>query len=189
MLSQGDLLRVRPGERLAVDGVVVNGSSFVDESMITGEPVPVSKGAGAEVVGGTINKTGSFTYRATSVGADTLLAQIIRMVETAQGSKLPIQALVDRITAWFVPAVMAAAFATFVVWYHVRARAGAHLRPRQRRGRSDHRLPLRHGPGDADLDHGGHRQGGRTGHPVPQGRGAADACAMPTSSPSTRPAR
>jgi P-type Cu+ transporter len=113
----GDLLRVRPGERLAVDGVVVNGSSFIDESMITGEPVPVSKGEGAEVVGGTINKTGSFTYRATRVGADTVLAQIIRMVEAAQGSKLPIQALVDRVTAWFVPAVMAAAFATFVAWY------------------------------------------------------------------------
>ena len=114
---EGDLLRVRPGERLAVDGVVVSGASFVDESMITGEPVPVSKAEGGEVVGGTINKTGSFTYRATRVGADTVLAQIIRMVEAAQGSKLPIQALVDRITAWFVPAVMAAALATFVVWF------------------------------------------------------------------------
>jgi P-type Cu+ transporter len=100
----GDIVQVRPGERLAVDGVVIAGSSFVDESMITGEPVPVSKGEGAEVVGGTINKTGSFTYRATKVGADTLLAQIIRMVEQAQGAKLPIQALVDRITSWFVPA-------------------------------------------------------------------------------------
>ena len=114
---QGDILRVRPGERLAVDGVVVSGTSFVDESMITGEPVPVAKSVGLEVVGGTINKTGSFAYRATRVGADTLLAQIIRMVETAQGSKLPIQALVDRITAWFVPAVMAAAFITFIAWY------------------------------------------------------------------------
>jgi P-type Cu+ transporter len=112
-----DILLVRPGERLAVDGVVISGSSFVDESMITGEPVPVSKGEGAEVVGGTINKTGSFTYRATKVGADTLLAQIIRMVEQAQGAKLPIQALVDRITAWFVPAVMAVAAITFLVWF------------------------------------------------------------------------
>jgi Cu+-exporting ATPase len=112
----GDFLEVRPGERLAVDGVVLSGSSYVDESMITGEPVPVSKGEGAEVIGGAVNTTGSFTYRATKVGADTLLAQIIRMVEQAQGAKLPIQALVDRITAWFVPAVMAAAGLTFLIW-------------------------------------------------------------------------
>ncbi len=111
-----DIVQARPGDRIAVDGVVVQGSSYVDESMITGEPIPVVKGEGAGVVGGTINKTGSFTYRATKVGADTVLAQIIRMVEAAQGSKLPIQALVDRITAWFVPAVMAAALATFLVW-------------------------------------------------------------------------
>ncbi|MDJ1160049.1 heavy metal translocating P-type ATPase [Chelatococcus sp. SYSU_G07232] len=112
----GDLVLVRPGERVPVDGDVVEGSSFVDESMITGEPVPVQKGEGTAVVGGTVNKTGSFTLRATKVGADTVLAQIIRMVEAAQGAKLPIQALVDRVTAWFVPAVMAVAAATFVVW-------------------------------------------------------------------------
>jgi Cu+-exporting ATPase len=99
-----------------VDGEVTEGSSFVDESMITGEPVPVQKAAGAAVVGGTINKTGSFTFQATKVGADTVLAQIIRMVEQAQGSKLPIQALVDKVTMWFVPAVMAAAALTFLVW-------------------------------------------------------------------------
>lgn len=112
----GDVVQVRPGDKLPVDGVVLSGSSFVDESMISGEPIPVSKGEGAEVVGGTINKTGSFTYRATKVGADTLLSQIIRMVESAQGSKLPIQAVVDKVTAWFVPAVMAAAALTFLVW-------------------------------------------------------------------------
>lgn len=112
----GDVVQVRPGERVPVDGTVVEGSSFVDESMITGEPVPVQKAEGAEVVGGTINKTGSFTFRATRIGADTVLAQIIRMVEQAQGSKLPIQALVDKVTAWFVPAVMAAAALTFLVW-------------------------------------------------------------------------
>jgi Cu+-exporting ATPase len=112
----GDIVQVRPGDRVPVDGTVVAGSSFVDESMITGEPVPVTKGEGSEVTGGTINKTGSFTYRATKVGADMLLSQIIRMVEQAQGSKLPIQAMVDGITSWFVPAVMAAAFATFIVW-------------------------------------------------------------------------
>ncbi len=112
----GDIVQVRPGERIPVDGEVIEGSSFVDEAMITGEPVPVQKAQGAEVVGGTINKTGSFTFRATRIGADTVLAQIIRMVEQAQGSKLPIQALVDSVTAWFVPAVMAAAALTFLVW-------------------------------------------------------------------------
>ncbi|MCB5176171.1 heavy metal translocating P-type ATPase [Microvirga lenta] len=112
----GDVVQVRPGEKVPVDGQVIEGSSFVDESMITGEPVPVQKAEGAEVVGGTINKTGSFTFRATRIGADTVLAQIIRMVEQAQGSKLPIQALVDKVTAWFVPAVMAAAALTFLVW-------------------------------------------------------------------------
>lgn len=112
----GDVIQVRPGDKVPVDGVVLGGSSYVDESMISGEPVPVVKGEGADVVGGTINKTGSFTYRATKVGADTLLAQIIRMVEAAQGSKLPIQAMVDKVTAWFVPAVMAAAALTFLAW-------------------------------------------------------------------------
>jgi Cu+-exporting ATPase len=112
----GDVVQVRPGEKIPVDGEVVEGSSFVDESMITGEPVPVQKSQGAEVVGGTINKTGSFSFRATRIGSETVLAQIIRMVEQAQGSKLPIQALVDRVTAWFVPAVMAAAALTFLVW-------------------------------------------------------------------------
>jgi len=112
----GDVLLVRPGEKIAVDGKVVEGSSYVDESMITGEPIPVAKAAGAEVVGGTINKTGAFSFRATKVGADTVLAQIVRMVEAAQGAKLPIQALVDKVTAWFVPAVLAVAAATFLLW-------------------------------------------------------------------------
>lgn len=113
----GDVIRIRPGEKVPVDGAVLDGSSYVDESMITGEPVPVQKSAGDEVVGGTINKTGSFTFRATKVGGDTLLAQIIKMVEAAQGSKLPIQALVDRVTGWFVPAVILTAFLTFAAWY------------------------------------------------------------------------
>ncbi len=115
----GDIVQVRPGERLPVDGIVVSGSSFVDQSMITGEPIPVSRSAGEEVVGGTINKSGSISFRATRVGADTVLAQIIRLVERAQGTKLPIQAQVDRITAWFVPAVMAAAAVTFLAWLAV----------------------------------------------------------------------
>ncbi|WP_047866810.1 heavy metal translocating P-type ATPase [Sphingomonas paucimobilis] len=112
----GDVVQVRPGEKVPVDGEVLEGSSYVDESMITGEPVPVAKQAGAEVVGGTINKTGAFSFRATKVGADTVLAHIIRMVEQAQGSKLPIQAMVDKVTAWFVPAVMGVATLTFLVW-------------------------------------------------------------------------
>jgi Cu+-exporting ATPase len=112
----GDVVEVRPGERIPVDGEVIEGASFVDESMVTGEPVPVEKQAGAVVVGGTVNQTGAFTFRATKVGGDTLLAQIIRMVEQAQGAKLPIQALVDRVTLWFVPAVMVVAAATFLVW-------------------------------------------------------------------------
>ncbi|HEY9233880.1 MAG TPA: heavy metal translocating P-type ATPase [Phenylobacterium sp.] len=112
----GDVVLVRPGDRVPVDGEVLDGASFVDESMITGEPLPVEKGPGAEVVGGTVNKTGAFRFRATKVGSATMLAQIVRMVETAQGAKLPIQALVDKVTSWFVPAVIAVAATTFAVW-------------------------------------------------------------------------
>ena len=115
-VTLGDVVLVRPGEKVPVDGAVVEGASYVDESMITGEPVPVAKAVGAEVVGGALNTTGAFSFRVTKVGGDTVLAQIIRLVEQAQGSKLPIQALVDRVTMWFVPAVMAAAALTFLVW-------------------------------------------------------------------------
>lgn len=115
-VATDDVILVRPGEKIPVDGEVVDGSSYVDESMITGEPVPVSKGIGAEVVGGTINKTGAFSFRVTKIGANTVLAQIIRLVEQAQGSKLPIQALVDKVTMWFVPAVMTGAGLTFIIW-------------------------------------------------------------------------
>ena len=115
-VAAGDIVIIRPGERLPVDGEVVDGTSYVDESMISGEPVPVEKTLGAHVVGGTINKTGSFKFRATKVGADTMLAQIIRLVEQAQGAKLPIQLLVDRVTALFVPVVIAVAVLTFILW-------------------------------------------------------------------------
>lgn len=115
-ITVGDVIHVRPGEKIAVDGAVLTGASYVDESMITGEPVPVEKAQGAEVVGGTVNGTGALTFRAEKVGADTMLAQIIRMVEQAQGAKLPIQGLVDRITLWFVPVVMAVAALTVAVW-------------------------------------------------------------------------
>src|SRR5690554_4015794 len=112
----GDIIELRPGERVPVDCEVIDGHSYVDESMITGEPIPVEKSAGSQVVGGTVNQTGAFTIRATAVGGQTVLAQIIRLVEQAQGSKLPIQAVVDKVTMWFVPAVMAAAALTFLVW-------------------------------------------------------------------------
>ncbi|HEX8418187.1 MAG TPA: heavy metal translocating P-type ATPase [Methylobacterium sp.] len=115
-LRVGDVVRVRPGERVAADGIVVAGSSYVDESMITGEPVPVRKAPGDGTVGGTLNTTGGFDLRVAGVGADTVLAGIVRMVEAAQGAKLPIQALVDRVTGWFVPAVIAAAALTFLGW-------------------------------------------------------------------------
>ena len=112
----GDLIEIRPGERIPVDGVVTDGDSHVDESMISGEPMPVAKTPGAALTGGTVNQAGALTMRATAVGGSTVLAQIIRMVEEAQGGKLPIQQLVDRVTLWFVPAVMVVAAGTFVVW-------------------------------------------------------------------------
>lgn len=115
-VRRGDNIVMKPGQKIPVDGVVVDGSSYVDESMITGEPIPVIKNNGASVVAGTINTTGSFTFTATKVGSDTLLSQIIRMVEDAQGSKAPIQALADKISSVFVPVVLAIAIIAFVAW-------------------------------------------------------------------------
>jgi P-type Cu+ transporter len=115
-VKPGDVLRVRPGERVPVDGAIVEGASAVDESMVTGEPMPVEKKPGDGVIGGTVNTTGSFLLRAERVGAATLLARIVQLVAEAQRSRAPIQALADRVSAWFVPAVMAAAAATFVMW-------------------------------------------------------------------------
>jgi len=112
----GDVVLVRPGERIPVDGRVIDGASAVDEAMISGEPIPVEKGVGATVIGGTVNGSGSFRFEATGVGADMMLSRIIRMVQEAQGAKLPIQKLVDEVTAWFVPAVIGVAFFTFLVW-------------------------------------------------------------------------
>ncbi|MEN9226788.1 MAG: heavy metal translocating P-type ATPase [Thermostichus sp. HHBFW_bins_43] len=112
----GDRIRVRPGEKVPVDGVILEGSSAVDESMVTGESLPVQKNAGDEVIGATLNRTGSFVFEARRVGKDTVLAQIVRLVQEAQGSKAPIQQLADRVTAWFVPAVIGVAILTFVLW-------------------------------------------------------------------------
>ena len=111
------IVEIRPGERVPVDGEVVEGQSYIDESMITGEPVPVKKQVGDQVVGGTVNQNGTLNFRATAIGESSVLAQIIRMVEQAQGSKLPIQALVDKVTMWFVPMVMLLAALTFAVWF------------------------------------------------------------------------
>ncbi|MEK9156206.1 MAG: heavy metal translocating P-type ATPase [Patescibacteria group bacterium] len=113
----GDIILVRPGEKIPVDGKIVKGSSAIDESMITGESLPVEKNVGDGVVGATINKTGSFEFEATRVGSETTLAQIIRLIEEAQGSKAPIQAFADRISAYFVPIVIALAILTFIVWF------------------------------------------------------------------------
>jgi Cu+-exporting ATPase len=115
-IIKDDEIVVRPGEKIPTDGVVLSGSSAVDESMLTGESMPVTKEPGSDVFGATINKSGSFTFRATKIGAETALAQIIRLVEEAQGSKAPIQRLADRVASVFVPAVMAIASITFIIW-------------------------------------------------------------------------
>ncbi|KAF1857705.1 hypothetical protein Lal_00014224 [Lupinus albus] len=150
-LKVGDVVRVRPGERIAADGTVIAGESRVDESMVTGEPAPVRKAPGAEVVGGTLNGGGSLDLRVGAVGAATVLAQIAAMVERAQGGKLPIQALVDRVTGRFVPA------------------------PSSMRWRADHRLPLRHGSRHPHRHHGRHRSGGGARRAVPRRRRVAGA--------------
>jgi len=116
-LAAGDVVRVRPGEKIPVDGTVLEGESWVDESMITGEPMPASRRPGDRLIGGTLNTRGSLVLRATEVGADTVLAHIIGLVERAQGAKLPIQRLVDRVTGWFVPVVMGLAALSFLAWY------------------------------------------------------------------------
>ncbi|MDP3341471.1 heavy metal translocating P-type ATPase [Frigidibacter sp.] len=115
-LAPGDIVLLAPGERVAVDGFLTDGHGWIDESMLTGEPAPVEKTPGATVTGGTVNGAAALAFRVTATGADTVLARIIRLVEDAQGGKLPVQALVDKITRWFVPAVMALAVLTFLVW-------------------------------------------------------------------------
>lgn len=116
-LLRSDLVQLRPGERVAVDGIISEGHGFIDESMLTGEPVPVEKRPGDRLTGGTLNGTSGLTYQVTAVGQNTVLSQIIRLVEDAQGAKLPVQALVDKITLWFVPTVMVLAVVTAVLWF------------------------------------------------------------------------
>jgi Cu+-exporting ATPase len=114
----GDIILVRPGEKIPVDGEVIKGNSAIDESMVTGEPIPVQKQVKDEVIGATINKTGSFKFKATKVGKDTVLAQIVKLVQEAQGSKAPIQKLADKVTEWFVPTVITIAILTFIIWFY-----------------------------------------------------------------------
>jgi P-type Cu+ transporter len=116
-VAVGDIVVVRPGEKIPVDGAVIEGASTVDEAMVTGESLAVKKQPGDEVIGATLNQTGSFKFRATRVGKDTVLAQIVKLVQDAQGSKAPIQRLADQVTGWFVPGVIAVAIATFLVWF------------------------------------------------------------------------
>ncbi len=163
-VQRGDTVIVRPGEKIPVDGRVIDGHSTVDESMITGESLPVEKSVGDTLIGATLNKQGLLKFEATKVGKETALAQIIRMVEQAQGSRAPIQRVVDQVSAYFVPAVIAFALITFWIWYL----AGAGFVPALTAagGSAGHRLPVRHGVGNADFDHGGRGQGGRGRHPL-----------------------
>ena len=117
MVQMGDVIRVRPGEKIPVDGIIIEGNSSIDESMVTGESIPADKTSGDIVVGATMNKTGTFTFKATKIGQETMLAQIIKLVQEAQGSKAPIQRIADIISSYFVPIVLMLAIATFVIWY------------------------------------------------------------------------
>ncbi len=156
-ISHGDRLRVRPGDRVPVDGTVLEGKSSVDESMVTGESLPVEKALDAKVIGGTVNQNGSFIMRAEKLGSETLLAQIVRMVAEAQRSRAPIQALADKVSGYFVPAVIAVAVLTFILW------AAFGPEPRLAHGLVNAvavliiACPCALGSGHADGGHGRHR--------------------------------
>ena len=157
IVAAGDRLRVRPGEKVPVDGTLIEGRSSLDESMVTGESMPVTKEAGAKVIGGTLNQTGAFIMRAEQVGRDTMLARIVQMVASAQRSRAPIQRLADQVAGWFVPAVILVALVAFAAWAIFGPRAAARLRAGRRRDRADHRLPVRARARDPDVDHGRRR--------------------------------
>ena len=185
----GDVVIVRPGEKIPVDGEVLEGRSAVDESMLTGESLPVEKGPGDEVIGATLNRTGSFRFRATKVGRDTALAQIVRLVEEAQGSKAPIQRLADYVASIFVPVVFAVATATFFIWLLRGAATGLYPGHAGLRLGGYHRLPLRHGAGYAHGHSGGNGQGSGERHTHPFGRGSWSGRTSSTWSCWTRRAR
>ena len=160
------MLRVRPGDKIPIDGTVIEGKSAVDESMLTGEPIPVEKATDDRVTGGTLNGSGSFDMRVDRTGAATTLAQVVEMVASAQRSRAPIQALADTVSGYFVPAVIAVAVIAFIAWYLRRPGAAIGLRARRRRDRAHRRLSLRARPRHADFHHGGDRTrrgGGRAG--------------------------
>ncbi len=188
-VKAGDVCRVRPGERVPVDGVVTEGQGYVDESMVTGEPMPVDKQPEARVTGGTMNTGGSFLMRAERVGADTLLSQIVRMVGEAQRSRAPIQRTADAIAAWFVPVVVLIAVVAFAAWAALGPVAATGPRARRGRGRADHRLPLCARARHAHGDHGGHgpRRHGR--RPRSKRRSARAPRGSRHARRSTRPAR
>ena len=156
-VRKGDQLRIRPGEKVPVDGRVLDGLTSVDESMITGEPMPVEKKKGDRVTGGTVNQTGSILIEAERVGRETMLAQIVEMVAQAQRSRAPIQGLADKVAGWFVPAVIAIAIITFILWVGFRTRTPFRLRNCQRRRGFDHRLSVRPRSRHTDVSHGRRR--------------------------------
>ncbi len=162
-LKLGDIVVVRPGERVPADAVVLSGASGVDESMLTGEPVPVDKQAGSAIIGGTTNGQGVLSARVTALGGETMLEKVLRLLRAAQGEKAPMQRLADRVSAVFVPAVFGIALLTFAVWAFAAHDSGASRR--RGRGGAHHRLPLRHGAGRADGGDGRHRARGATGDP------------------------
>ena len=153
-VAVGDRLRVRPGDKVPIDGEIVEGRSAIDESMVTGESMPVAKTVGERVIGGTANQSGSCVMRADRVGRDTVLAQIVQMVAEAQRSRAPIQRLADQVLGLFVPLVIAVAALAFVAWSTFGPAPRFTFAPRRRRLGADHRLPLRAGARDADVDHG-----------------------------------
>jgi cation transport ATPase len=173
----GDVVVVRPGERIPVDGEVTEGESAVDESMLTGESMPVDKQAGAAVFAGTINLSGGFRFRATKVGRGTLLQQMIELVKQAQGSRAPVARLADVVSGYFTGRAGAGGAADLRRVAVLRAVRRGHG---ERRGGADHRLPLRAGPGHAHGHHGGHGARRRARHPDQGRRGAGDGAKIDT---------
>ncbi len=157
VIGVGDQLRVRPGEKVPVDGVVTEGRVSIDESMVTGESMPVTKEPGSKVIGGTLNASGSFVMRAEKIGRDTMLARIVQMVADAQRSRAPIQRLADQVSGWFVPVGHRHCRGRLRRLVDLGAGAALCLRPGRCRGRADHRLSLCARPGNAHVDHGGCR--------------------------------